>query len=209
LRPRSLSAPHRSMLPWALDRHGSDAAALSRRPDFRAGRFASRFQTRFGVPDLSVEGRQGVSALSGSCVRCSPSSRRSTARRRRSLPTRRLVRSVPLDPAPKGGPRPVAFGSDARSRRKHISAASQHGPRRYGGMPVDPPRGENPPRRSAHPKALGVDESRRVPEGTRSRSSERSEERRRWFELTPLRPSAVARVHDGRAARRTLAITRR
>jgi len=54
----------RSMLPWALDRLVSDAAARFAPPS-RAGRFALR-AIRFGVPDPNVEGRQGVSALSGS-----------------------------------------------------------------------------------------------------------------------------------------------
>jgi hypothetical protein len=68
LRPRRLSASHRSMLPWALDRRRfPDAAALSRRPDVSVLDVSPCGANRFGVPDPKSRGRQGVSALSGSC----------------------------------------------------------------------------------------------------------------------------------------------
>lgn len=46
--------------------------------------------------------------------------------------------------------------------------------------------------------------SRRISEETRSRPSARSEERRPVVRAPSLRPSAVARVHDGETARRGL-----
>jgi hypothetical protein len=67
----------RSMLPWALDRLVPDAAARFA-PPRHAGRFALR-ASRFGVPDPNVEGRQGVSALSGSLRPWVRSARRQTA----------------------------------------------------------------------------------------------------------------------------------
>jgi hypothetical protein len=132
-------------------------------------------------PTRKVGGRQGFSALSGSCVRCSPSTRRSSARRRRSLPTRRLVRSAPLVPAPKGGPRPVAFGSDT-SRRKHL-----------GRIPTWAPKVRWDASRSARRKIHRVvprtrrRSVRRIasssPEGRFRDPARAPKSRRRWFEL--------------------------
>jgi hypothetical protein len=61
---------------------------------------------------------------------------------------------------PKRGSSPVAFGSDVFSKE----ASRPHPTSGLSGMSVDPPRGESPPRRSAHPKAHEVDESRRPSE---------------------------------------------
>jgi len=160
-----------------------DAAALSRRPDVSVLDVSPRgSKPASASPTRKVEGRQGVSALSGS--------------------VRPVLAVVPKDDGSPGDGRfqpegwcapllsihPEGRKETGRVRLRcvpegSISASSHNGPRRYSGMPVDPPRGENPPRRSAHPKALGSTKSRQLPEGRPSRSSARSEERRRWFEL--------------------------
>jgi hypothetical protein len=128
LRPRSLSASHRSMLPWALDRHAfrcCRAVAPPRR--FRVD-VSPRGSNRFGVLDPKSRRRQGVSALSGSSegARLRPEGRGS---RRRSLPTRRLVRVRC---------HPIRSEEKTESRRVRlrcvpegsISATSHSGPRK-------------------------------------------------------------------------------
>jgi hypothetical protein len=112
-------------------------------------------------PEKSEEGKESRPCLAP--APCSPSSRRTPARSDGRFqpegwcaPCRSLF--------PEGRNEPVAFGSDAFPKdasRPHATS----GPERYSGMPVDPPRGENPPRRSKHPKAFGADESRALPEG--------------------------------------------
>jgi len=171
LRPRSLSAPHRSMLPWALDRHASDAAALSRRPDVSVLDVSPRGSNRFGVPDPKSRRKARslglvwllrpvltvVPKVDGSPVTVASSPKAAALRSSRPCPEGRTETGrVWLRCVPEGG----------------TSAASQTGPEGTGGMPVDPPRGENPPRRSAHPKALGSTKSRRAPEGTPSRPND-------------------------------------
>jgi hypothetical protein len=96
-----------------------------------AGRFALR-PNRFGVPDPNVEGRQDVSALSGS--------------------VRPKVR-----PSPKGGPRTVAVAPEPPEGG--TSAASLLGPEGIGGMPVDPPGGSSTAS-VRRPKARGCQRDR-------------------------------------------------
>jgi hypothetical protein len=100
--------------------------------------------------------------------------------------------------SPKGRPCSIAVapaGLPKESPRPHPRRATK-------GMPVDPPR-----RRSTAsvrtPEGIRFPtSSRRISEETRSRPSARSEERRPVVRAPSLRPSAVARVHDGETARR-------
>jgi hypothetical protein len=115
----------RSMLPWALDRPVPDAAARVALPGVVRRTFRLAVRTASASPDPNVEGRQGVSALSGSC---DPLPRASPKGRRGGSPWLRHL--------PKEAPRP-------------------HPPRATRWMPVDLPREEAPPRRSEHPKAQG------------------------------------------------------
>lgn len=175
MRPRNLSAAHRSMLPWALDRHVSDAAALSRRPDVSVWTFrlAVPNPLRRPRPEKSEEGKDSRPCLApASGAHRRPEGHRLAGDGRFQpegwcapflsfLPRREdrdRSRSAPILPE----------GS--------ISAASHNGPRRYSGMPVDLPRKEihrvvpRTRRRAASTNRVVV------PEGTLSRPSARSEE---------------------------------
>jgi hypothetical protein len=119
LRPRSLSASHRSMLPWALDRtRSADAAARFAPPrPFGAGRFASRFQPlRRPRPEKSRKARSlGLVWLLRRCLP-RPEGLWLAAR---SLPTRRSVRAAPLAPL-RREERVPSRSAPMHSRRKHL-----------------------------------------------------------------------------------------
>lgn len=88
----TLPSRDRSMLPWALDRLVSDAAARIAPPSSRwTFRLAAR--TALASPDPNVGGRQGVSALSGSMRPTSGCPRRDDRSRSRWL--RRLPKETP------------------------------------------------------------------------------------------------------------------
>jgi hypothetical protein len=164
----TLPSRDRSMLPWALDRLVSDAAARIAPPSSRwTFRLAAR--TALASPDPNVGGRQGVSALSGSMRPTSGCPRRDDRSRSR------------LAPAPPEG---------------DTSAALHNGPR--SGMPVDPPREEVHRVGPTPEGVRLPTSSRRISEETRTRPSARSEERRPVVRAPSLRPSAVARVHEER-----------
>jgi hypothetical protein len=168
----TLPSYDRSMLPWALDRPVSRRCRASRRPA-RAGRFAWRPEP-LRRPRTRTWGKAGCFGPVWLHATDGGFSPKGGPRRSRWL--RRL---------PKEQPRPhstVALGTD--------------------GVPVDPPRGEV---HRVGPTPEGVrlpTSSRRISEETRSRPSARSEERRPVVRAPSLRPSAVARVHDGETARR-------
>lgn len=113
LRSRDVSAARPLDAPLGFGSTRSRCCHAFRVAQPGAGRFALR-PNRFGVPDPNVEGRQDVSALSGS-VR--PKGR----------------------PSPKGGLRTVAVAP--APPEGGTSAASLLGPEGIGGMPVDPPGG--------------------------------------------------------------------
>jgi hypothetical protein len=139
---------------------------VSRRPDLSVLDVSPRGSNPLQRPRPDSRGRQGVSALSGSCggAHRRPEGRRLAGDGR--FPTRRLVRAVLL-----ALPRREERARRVRLRcvpERSISAAFHIGPRRYSGMPVDPPRGENPPRRFRTPEgARHPTKSRRLPGGSR------------------------------------------
>jgi hypothetical protein len=131
--------------------------AFRARPVCWTFRLAAR--TASASPDPNVEGRQGVSALSGSC---DPSAARS----------------------PKGRSQRVAVAP--ASPEGVASAALHHGPRRTGGVPVDPPREEVPPRRLPHPKAWACRRHRDASPKRLVRDPALAPKSGvRWFELVP------------------------
>jgi hypothetical protein len=126
----TLPSRDRSMLPWALDRLVSDAAARIALPSSRwTFRLAAR--TALASPDPNVGGRQGVSALSGSMRPTYSSPRRDhRARSRwlRRLPKesprphpRRATKGMPVDPpreeVHRVGPTPEGVRLPTSSRR--------------------------------------------------------------------------------------------
>jgi hypothetical protein len=187
LRPHSVSAVHRSMLPWALDRTRSDAAApcLPCAGPASAGPFALRFQPASAPPDPRVGGGGKESRL---CL--APNNRCWCSPEGECPPV--PVRWQPEDCYASGPVRPiprrersksVAFGSGA-SRRRHLGRAPSR-PRRVRRSASSQPEG-SPPRRSVSPEGArspanriafpkkGVATQRSAPEG-----------RHRWFELPP------------------------
>jgi hypothetical protein len=172
LRSRDVAVARRSMLPWALDRLVPDAAARIALPSSR-WTFRLAARTASASPHPNVKGRQGVSALSGSLRSASGCPRRDDRARSRWL--RRISR---------------------RSRLGRIP----DGPRR-GCQWIRPERGSTASVRTPEGMRFPTS-SRRISEETRSRPSARSEERRPVVRAPSLRPSAVARVHDGETARR-------
>jgi len=122
----------RSMLPWALDRLVPMAAALLALPSSRwTFRLAAR--TALASPDPNVEGRQGVSALSGSV-------RPAAGRSRRNDP--RAIAVAPASPegaasaattsgldvdasgsSPRGGPTASVSTPEGAGRRRHRNAS--------------------------------------------------------------------------------------
>jgi hypothetical protein len=143
----------RSMLPWALDR---------RVPMLPRSRAAQRSldispggPIRFGVPRPERRGKAGCFGPVW------------------------LLRPAPQR-TPKGGARGIAVAP--ASPEGAASAASHHGPRRTGGMPVELPREESH-RVGPHPKAQVPTSSRRISEETRSRPGAAPKSGVQWFEL--------------------------
>jgi hypothetical protein len=172
LRSRDVAVARRSMLPWALDRLVPDAAARIALPSSR-WTFRLAARTASASPHPNVKGRQGVSALSGSLRSASGCPRRDDRARSRWL--RRVSRRSRLGRIPDGPRRGCQW--ICPERRSTASVRTPEGIR----FPTS---------------------SRRISEETRSRPSARSEERRPVVRAPSLRPSAVARVHDGETARR-------
>jgi hypothetical protein len=168
----TLPSRDRSMLPWALDRLVPDAAARIAPPSSR-WTFRLAARTASASPHPNVKGRQGVSALSGSLRPRSGCPRRDDRARSRWL--RRVSRRSRLGRIPDGPRRGCQW--ICPERRSTASVRTPEGVR----FPTS---------------------SRRISEETRSRPSARSEERRPVVRAPSLRPSAVARVHDGETARR-------
>jgi len=176
LRPRSVSAAHRSMLPWVLGRHVSDAAAR-----FRAAQTCWAFRRASkpaGVPvTRTSRGRQSVSALSGSGVDAGLLTRRSVAAGVGACdPKVAAFRRRPCG-SPKGTAGIDRIVAPAPPERG-TSAASQP-PRRAARTQVDPPEG-NPRIGPDRPKAIGFRcRPRRFPERRQSDPAADPEGRRR------------------------------
>jgi len=130
-------------------------------------------RTASASPHPNVKGRQGVSALSGSLRPTWGCPRRDDRGRSRWL--RRVSRRSRLGRIPDGPRRGCQW--ICPEERSTASVRTPEGIR----FPTS---------------------SRRISEETRSRPSARSEERRPVVRAPSLRPSAVARVHDGETARR-------
>jgi hypothetical protein len=164
-----------------------------RRPDVSVLDVSPRGSNRFGVPDPTVEeGKESRPCLAPASVLTvvpkdgdSPATVASNPK----AGARRAAR-----PSPKGGtspPRSAPMHPRRNTSRPHPTSGPEGS-----GMPVDPPRGENPPRRSAHPKALGVRQSRRLPK--EAIATQRAFRRTQpVVRAPPFLPSAVARVHEG------------
>ena len=166
----------RSMLPWALDRLVS-RCCRARRAAQRCWTFHLAARTALVSLDPNVEGRQGVSALSGSC---DPS-----------------AASVPE------GMIAAGRGGSGISRRRRLGRTPPRAPKDRWNASGSAPRG-GPTASAPAPEGVGVPaSSRRISEETRTRPSARSEERRPVVRARAPHPSAVARVPDGETARRT------
>ena len=150
----------------------SDAAARIALPSSR-WTFRLAARTASASPHPNVKGRQGVSALSGSMRPTSGCPRRDDPSQSRWL--RRVSRRSRLGRIPDGPRRGCQW--ICPEERSTASVRIPEGIR----FPTS---------------------SRRISEETRSRPSARSEERRPVVRAPSLRPSAVARVHDGETARR-------
>jgi hypothetical protein len=167
----------RSMLPWALDRLVPMLPRVPRSPSVFDWTFRLAVRTASASLDPNVEGRQGVSALSGSC---DPS-----------------AASVPE------GMIAAGRGGSGISRRRRLGRTPPRAPKDRWNASGSAPRG-GPTASAPAPEGVGVPaSSRRISEETRTRPSARSEERRPVVRARAPHPSAVARVPDGETARRT------
>jgi len=181
LRLHDVAVVHRSMLPWALDQHVSDAAArdfTSRRPAFlsSAGRFASRFQPLWRPPSrVSREGKESRLCLAPSnrCWCLHPKMQRPPVWFAGSPKTATLP--VPPDPFPGGNDRNRSLLAPV-SPEGGTSAAFHPDSEESGETPVVNPEG-SPPRRSVSPEGArspahrivtpksGIATQRSAPEG--------------------------------------------
>jgi hypothetical protein len=195
LRPRSLSAPHRSMLPWALDRTRFPMLPrASRRPDLSVLDVSPRGSNPLRRPRPDSRGRQGVSALSGSCE---GAHRRPEGRRLASDGRFRPEgRCVPCRSSHPKEERARRVRLRCVSRKKHLGLIPHRAPKVRWDASRSTPRGKSTASVQTPEGVRGPTKSRRLPEGRPSRPSAL----RRAAPVVrapPFLPSAVARVPEG------------